>query len=127
MKGCALRFPVQNRRIVVVGVIGMPSPAVDQVNRDRVAQGGMGSVEKIRVGQEGHLEFIGAEFEDIEFFVESMLGRQSGEQLVQCPAEIRVGLPENINRGWQSLAMFERSQVLLIFRNLHSSTLGTLS
>lgn len=117
-------FPMQNRRIVVVGIIGMPCSAGDQVNRDRVAQGGMGIVQKIRVAQERNLEFIRPEFDDIEFFVESMLCCQNGQQLIQFPAEISVRLPEYINRCWQSFAMFECGQVLLIFLNLHGFTLA---
>ena len=80
----------------------------------------MGLVQKIWVAQERNLEFIRPEFDDIEFIAESMLRRQNGQQLIQFPAEIRVRLPENINRCWQSFAMFERSQVLLIFLNLHN-------
>ena len=54
-----------------------------------------------------------------------MLRFQNSENLIQFPSKIRVRLPEDVNRRWQSFAIFKDRQVPLIFLKLHTSTLPT--
>jgi hypothetical protein len=59
-------FPMQNGRIDIFRIIGVPGLAFHEINRDRLAQGRMGVIEKVRVRKEGKLQFIRSELDQIE-------------------------------------------------------------
>jgi len=77
-------------------------------------------IQEIRVTQERNLELIRPKFDDIKFRIQLMLRLQNGENLIQFASEIRVRLPEDINRGWQPFAIFQGCQVTLIILKLHT-------
>jgi hypothetical protein len=83
-------FSVQDRRVVISGVIDLALLARGKVDRDGVAQDRMRIFEKVEVGQKGDLQFVGAEFQDVVGGTDIERRHQTSQERVERIAEVRV-------------------------------------
>jgi hypothetical protein len=112
-------FAVQDRRIQIVGVVGLARRSRAKIRGDGLAQHGVGDVEEVRVSEERNLQVVRAELQDVELRPDRVRRHQPGDESVEFGAERGARVPKKVQSSRQPFAVGRGGEPSLVLGQGH--------